>query len=274
MCFFCTCVRGVVTSAALFSIFCFQTASAETQPARVQIKAVQGQALYSADHKSWQRLKPGMSVSGGIYLKTEARSSADLILNASGTVLRMTEGTVLEITKLEKAVAGEDVITETSLNLQSGGVIGSQRKLSKPSRFDITLPAGKATIVGTEYLVRADGSVTCLTGDVAVTYNLPQNGGSVKVSVPAGASFDSATGQVVPTTDSYLQNIIADVDTVRNNAQVFKADKASVIVKPESMVSPTKGNNGVGNGVDPAPPGNPPVNDGPGTGPGDPGKGK
>ena len=31
------------------------------------------------------------------------------------------------------------------------------------------------------------------------------------------------------------------------------------------------GNNGVGNGVDPQPPGNPPVNDGPGTGPGNPG---
>jgi hypothetical protein len=29
-----------------------------------------------------------------------------------------------------------------------------------------------------------------------------------------------------------------------------------------------KGNNGVGNGVDPQPPGNPPINDGPGTGPG------
>ena len=32
-----------------------------------------------------------------------------------------------------------------------------------------------------------------------------------------------------------------------------------------------KGNNGVGNGEDPQPPGNPPVNDGPGTGPGNPG---
>jgi len=35
--------------------------------------------------------------------------------------------------------------------------------------------------------------------------------------------------------------------------------------------SKKKGNNGVGNGVDPQPPGNPPVNDGPGTGPGSPG---
>ena len=32
-----------------------------------------------------------------------------------------------------------------------------------------------------------------------------------------------------------------------------------------------RGNNGVGNGVDPQPPGNPPINDGPGTGPGNPG---
>ena len=32
-----------------------------------------------------------------------------------------------------------------------------------------------------------------------------------------------------------------------------------------------KGNNGVGNGLDPQPPGNPPINDGPGTSPGDPG---
>lgn len=34
-----------------------------------------------------------------------------------------------------------------------------------------------------------------------------------------------------------------------------------------------KGNNGVGNGLDPQPPGNPPINDGPGTSPGNPGNG-
>lgn len=38
-----------------------------------------------------------------------------------------------------------------------------------------------------------------------------------------------------------------------------------------SRMEKSKGNNGVGNGVDPQPPGNPKVNDGPGTGPGHPG---
>ena len=40
--------------------------------------------------------------------------------------------------------------------------------------------------------------------------------------------------------------------------------------KPPKGVK-VKGNNGVGNGIDPQPPGNPPINDGPGTGPGNPG---
>ena len=35
-----------------------------------------------------------------------------------------------------------------------------------------------------------------------------------------------------------------------------------------------KGNNGLGNGVDPQPPGNAPVNDGPGSSPGNPGNSK
>lgn len=39
----------------------------------------------------------------------------------------------------------------------------------------------------------------------------------------------------------------------------------------QSGGSKPKGNNGVGNGIDPPPPGNPPLNDGPGTSPGNPG---
>jgi hypothetical protein len=63
------------------------------------------------------------------------------------------------------------------------------------------------------------------------------------------------------------------------------AGKFAVITPPAmtlllstTMTSPAiaasgavRGNNGVGNGLDPQPPGNPPINDGPGTGPGNPG---
>src|SRR5207237_7761831 len=96
-------------------------------------------------------------------------------------------------------------------------------------------------------------------------------GVSINVTVPAGFSLDPATGKVVHTSATFLKNILAHIDKVKDTAQVFKAAGATVVVAPTAQLTPTKGNNGVGNGQDPQPPGNPPVNDGPGTGPGNPG---
>jgi len=257
-----------------FNLVSVLSSKAELQSGQVLIQAVKGVATYSTGGK-WVSLKENTTVGRGTTIKTDADSTVDLILQYSGTVLRLTPNSTLSFDKLNKEAAGEDMITETSLNLVEGSIVGSQRKLASPSTFQINVPGGVATIKGTEYLVRADGAVTCVSGSVSVNYNLPNNGGSVKVIVPAGYSFNPATGQVIATSPAYLQNIIADINTVRQNAQVFKAGGATVVVKPEGgVISPTKGthgNNGVGNGVDPQPPGNPPVNDGPGTGPGNPG---
>lgn len=49
------------------------------------------------------------------------------------------------------------------------------------------------------------------------------------------------------------------------------ASNGSGLAEQEREKEKTKGNNGVGNGLDPQPPGNPRINDGPGTSPGNPG---
>ena len=266
-------VKGVLCLLALAVFSYSHNIWADGQSGLVSIKSVKGTATYSTTGGEFKALQTGAELGPGATIKTGPDSSVDLLLQYNGTVLRLIHDSELTFDKLDKQTAGEQVITETSVHLISGSVIGSQRKLAKPSTFQIAMGDGVATIVGTEYLVRADGAVTVLSGSVKVIYNLPHNGGSVQVDVPAGYSFDPATGKVVPTTSAYLQNIIADVDTVRENARVFKTGGATIVIKPEGPVSPTKphGNNGVGNGIDPQPPGNPPVNDGPGTGPGNPG---
>jgi hypothetical protein len=245
-------------------------AKAEVQSGQVLIQAVKGDVTFSTG-SGWQPVKENVVLSRGTTLRTGANSTADLLLQYNGTALRLTPNSTLSFDKLDKEAAGGAVVTETSLNLVTGALVGSQRKLANPSRFQINLPGGVATIKGTEYLVRADGAVTCVSGSVTVNYNLPGNGGSVKVTVDAGFSFNPATGQVVPTTPAYLQNIIADIDTVRANAQVFKAGGATVVVNPEKTLSPTKGNNGGGNSLDPQPPGRPAINEGPAASAGNPG---
>jgi hypothetical protein len=264
-----------VLLAALLSVLLLPAARAEVRSGQVLVKSTSGDVVYSLTGRDWQPLKAGEELIRGVTIKTGADATVDLILQYNGTVLRLLPESVLGLAQLDEEQAGEEKITGTSLTLASGAVVGSQRKLAAMSHFEIKTPGGVATIKGTEYVVRADGAVSVLSGAVTERYNLPGNKGSVVVTIQAGYSFNPATGQVVPTTAAYLQNLIAHINTVKDNAQAFKVSGgATVVVKPTtpiSPVTPSKGNNGVGNGVDPQPPGNPPVNYGPGTGPGNPG---
>lgn len=223
-------VREVLmTSLLVFAAVSLRAVDVQSSP--IQIKNVIGHATYSIDGKTWSSLQKDSMLEHGSVIKTAADGSVDFILQYSSTVLRLTPSSELGFARLSHTPVEEVVITDTTLNLKSGSIVGSQRKLSHLSRFNIVTADGEARIVGTEYLVRADGAVTVLSGEVTMNYNLPKNGGSVKVTVAAGQSFDPATGKVVSTTSDFLNNIIADVDSVRNNAETYKVGKATVVVK-------------------------------------------
>ena len=179
-----------------------------------------------------------MKLRQGAVIRTDVGSTVDLLFQSSMTALRLTPSSSLRLDKLEKAAGGEMVVTDTSLTLLTGGIAGTQHKLAPLSRFRIHVAGAVATIVGTEYFVRADGAVTVTSGTVSINYNLPGNGGSVKVPVSAGFSFNPTTGQVVATTPAYLENIVAHISTTKQNAQVFKAGGATVVVKSEKYISP------------------------------------
>ena len=92
---------------------------------------------------------------------------------------------------------------------------------------------------------------------------------------PSATTIRTGSSDPLPDTGLLIQPIMLQATeiTARNNAQTFKTAGATIVVKNENErpISTVHGNNGVGNGVDPQPPGNPPINDGPGTGPGNPG---
>ncbi|MSU59448.1 MAG: hypothetical protein EXS35_14965 [Pedosphaera sp.] len=262
-------VALVVSIASIISI-----AQAEMRSGKVFVHAVSGAVTGVGAGGIAQKLQAAENLEAGTVIRIGEGATADLILGYNGTVLRLTPNSVLRLVQLEQEIAGENVITQTKLELVSGALAGTQRKLASPSFLEITTPTAVARIKGTEYYVRADGAVSVISGSVTVHWNLPGNQGDVTVVVSAGYTFDPTTQTIVATTPEYLQNIIAHIDTTRNNAETFKIGKANLVIKPaDGNISPSKpkGNNGVGNGIDPQPPGNPPINDGPGTGPGNPG---
>ncbi|HUA38294.1 MAG TPA: FecR family protein [Candidatus Sulfopaludibacter sp.] len=209
-------IRPIPWAAGVLAVLCLSGASAEVQSGKLSVRSVQGTASYSVDHSSWAVLKPGMVLAQGAELRTGPGSTADLEFEYSGTVLRLRPDSLLELTRLAEMVAEENVIIDTSLNLKAGSLIGSQRKLAKPSTFTITTPNGSATIRGTEYLVTAAGAVTCFRGEVAV--NSLHQGSPMSAEVPAGFSFNPATGQVAATASASPVSSSHDLQVVRDNS--------------------------------------------------------
>jgi hypothetical protein len=265
-------VRSFGVASIVGTLFaCLCTANAEMNSGQALVQSVYGAATCSTDEAAAFALTPGAIVGRGASLKTDANSTADVILKASGTTLRLTPNTLVEIVKLDREVAGEDVVTTTRLNLKSGSILGVQHKLHNPSKFEITTSGGVATINGTEFLVQADGTMTCFKGELSANYLSPAKSDASSLEVPAGFSSSPGAKDLTAIGPSLLTLLNPDVQAVHQNAAALKTESVAVISKLSQKVSPTKGNNGVGNGQDPQPPGNPPVNDGPGTGPGSPG---
>src|SRR6266436_7891088 len=120
-------------------------ANAEIQSGQVLIQAVHGRATYSKGSE-WLTLKENITLARGAVIKTSTDSTVDLVLQYNGTVLRLMPNSTLSFDKLSKEEAGEGTITETSLNLIGGTILGSQRKLATPSHFEVNMPGGVATI--------------------------------------------------------------------------------------------------------------------------------
>jgi TrAA12-like/FecR protein len=227
------------------------TASAQFQNDQLRVKATEGRVVYSVDHVTWHSLEPGMALGSGAVLRTEAGSTVDVILKNCRTALRLAPDSELELAKLCAVVIGDEVIADTVLNLKAGSLIGSQRKLAKLSRFDILFPGGAVNIHGTEYEVKANGTVACITGEVSVRSSSSQAAAPVNVLVPAGSALDSATGQVGPTSPQLLASVQPDINAVRETAKSLASPLMAVADKSNGNMSPNHGEgNGNGNGND------------------------
>jgi len=195
-------------------------------------------------------LQPGMALGSGTTLRTETGAAVDVILKNCRTALRLAPDSELEVAQLSAVVIGDEVIADTVLNLKAGSLIGSQRKLAKPSRFEILFPGGAVAIHGTEYKVKASGTVACITGEVAVKSSSAQ-AAPVSVLVPAGSALDSATGKVGPTSPELLASVQPEIAAVRVTAQALETTLVAASDNGNGNMSPNHGvGNGNGNGND------------------------
>src|SRR5271157_170180 len=162
-----------VAALALIGAATLRSAEMGRKEGKAVVRAVHGNVEYESNG-SWLKLKPNMDLVPGVKIRTGPDSYTDLFVNGSSTV-RITEDTSMVIPEMFRVGPVRGADTETTLDLQTGTILGNVKKLSANSHYEIKTPHGIAGIRGTDF------QVTCVS---------QPNGGFV-------VTFTSVTGEVV-----------------------------------------------------------------------------
>ena len=210
----------IVALASVLTVACV-SASAQTSDGIAKVVAKMGDARYFvAGDSTPHDIKVGMILKPGVTIQTGSGPGnyVDIVLNnAAATApptatpseiahwqpkadqdgVRVFENTILAVDKLTRTETGADVVTDTEMDLKSGSILGTVKKLTPSSKYEVKIPNGVAGIRGTIYFLSASGILRVVSGSVVVAYT-GAGGNVITQIVNAGEQFDTSTGLVTP----------------------------------------------------------------------------
>jgi hypothetical protein len=258
-------IRTFVIGIVSVVTFACVSASAQSTDGIAKVVAKMGDARYFvAGDSTPHDVKVGMILKPGVTIQTAsgAGNYVDLVLNnASASAqatpspsdiahwqpkadqdgIRVFENTILAVDKLSRTSTGADMVTDTEMDLKAGSILGTVKKLSPSSKYEVKIPNGVAGIRGTIYFLSASGILRVVAGSVVVAYVGP-GGNVITQLVNAGEQFDTNTGLVTPidvNTRLMLIRVAAFFHTFFVQPITFIAPDQRVF-----FVSPTRGGGG------------------------------
>jgi hypothetical protein len=212
-----TMIRSTLGLAAAFFIS-VAVQAAELGAGALSIGKTEGDVTYRvANSEEFLPAPAGTALPQGAVIKTGPNSTASVVFS-SGSVAIVEENSVVEVAKfLQEPFVGtmtagaEPSVSETQLNVQSGGVVSVVAKLRKGSSYTVSSPVGAAGVRGTSFFYNYDPATG--GGELSVTEgSVVLNVGGQQVTVGAGFTYNFATGavtQISPVRLRILQSMIA-----------------------------------------------------------------
>ena len=178
-----------------------------------QVVRLKGHARYSTGGTAgWQDIKVGTKIRAGYLVQTAADSYVDIVLGEAPAssqagagpttmtyqskleqdIIRVTADSVVAIDKATVMKTGADEVTDTQLDLRAGKIMGSVKKMSPASRYEIKLPNGVAGVRGTVYTITAAGVVQVHSGSMVISWTGPDGKPMTQV-VNANYQFNLST---------------------------------------------------------------------------------
>ena len=210
----------VIGLASVLTLACVSV-SAQTSDGIAKVVAKMGDARYFvAGDSTPHDIKVGMILKPGVTIQTASGEGnyVDIVLNNAGATappsptpsdiahwtpkaeqdgIRIFDNTILAVDKLSRTSTGADVVTDTEMDLKAGSILGTVKKLTPTSKYEVKIPNGVAGIRGTVYFLSASGILRVVAGSVVIAYVGP-GGNVITQIVNAGEQFDINTGLVTP----------------------------------------------------------------------------
>jgi len=216
------------------SVLLSASAQAETKHNRAVVRAIHGSGAQVSSNKgqSWSPAKVGQFLGANGAIKTSGDTTVDLFLGDNGPVVRVTPDTSLGIDKLDLENTGIEKVIETQLDLRSGRILGSVKKMAAASKYEVKTPVGVAGIRGTEYSIDARGRVTIVTGSAVVVYVIDGNilppanvGAGQTITPPANPQQQP---QIGPSSGAGEPNLIQGITTTPEGPMVVTLQNGQV----------------------------------------------
>jgi hypothetical protein len=199
-----------------------------------RVVRVSGNARYKVGSGAWQTLKRGDELGAGTVIETGVNSRVDLMMGESappvarpvtGEVLtyapaaeqnsvRLWENSRMAIDRLTRTETGADVVTDTQLDLQAGRIMGSVKKMSAASKYEVKIPNGVAGIRGTVYDISVEGIIKCLVGSIFLAFT-DSTGKAASQVILADQMFDMRTGVLSALLDADKTGILRALAQLR-----------------------------------------------------------
>lgn len=269
---------GFVAMAFLLATAVITNAATE-DVTKAKVVRIKGSARYMQGTGAWESLRVGDVLTSGAVIQTAADSRVDLVMGDGKSVagpggsggsgntigmafgsatpggssdsgsssgadqnfLRLMENTLMSIDKLASTDTGAGVVTDTQLDLRSGRIFGTVKKLSAGSRYEVKVPNGVAGVRGTEFLISADGLLTVLSGSVVIAW-VNDDGDTVARSVGPNQQYDPRTDTTRDLTPeeigAFSQLILSAQATPMTKSTAFTVDSTYYRVSPDQGSGP------------------------------------
>lgn len=259
-------INNLIAGAVAFAML--STLAAQTvKEGTATVVRIKGPARYTTGNNVWQPLKVGVVLKAGTIVQTSTQrgSFVDIVLgggsasvaqpaafkatipsslsssvayqpSAEQNVVRIWENSALGIDKLTTQQTGAEHVSDTQLDLKTGHISGSVKKMSAASKYEVKLPNGVAGIRGTLYDIFAEGVVKVRVGSVVLAWVDPKTGNVVTQVVSGGQGYDARTGQLTPLSPSDMSSL----DTLSTAIRITGTAPTEVIARDRTVenVSP------------------------------------